>query len=227
MSSSPGLVLLINLVSFVMFGYAIFYMNFDPKSLQMHKISPIPKYGHLKFLTYQCLLFQFVNSVLHIGAFIAPRVLTKPRDLFFTCLAYPVGSIVVYTFWAVWHLVGREFIFPVVLSQFYPDWLNHVTHTIIAPLNLLLLMMVKYQYSKRGSMLTLLYFMLYVGLLHFIKFETGLFVYKYLEEMNDMQRVIYFAATAAGALMFYKSGQVLSGLFHKQATVASKKPKQK
>lgn len=175
------------------------------------------KYGLLKFLTYQCLLIQFVNSLLHVGACFM-QFLEKPRDLFFSTLAYPVGSIVVYSFWAVWHLMGRELIFPAALSQYYPDWLNHVTHTIIAPMNILLALVVHHKYSKNGSALTVLYLACYTGFLLYVKKESGIFVYRYLETMSQPELVLYFGSTGVFAYLMYKSGQLLTSLVHSKAT---------
>lgn len=196
----------------------------------MHKLMPasLKTYGHLKFLTYQCLLIQLLNSFLHVGAhFIS--FLRGPRDLVFSALAYPVGSLVVYTFWAVWHLMGRELIFPVAASEFYPDWLNHATHTLIAPLNLLLLYSMRHKFSNFSLTLCLAYFASYTAFLHYIKFHAGVFVYKYLDAMNDTERLIYFAGTGVFAFIMFKTGQYLNSLIHDTASQrpALKKSKQK
>lgn len=184
--------------------------------------------GSWKFLTYQCLLIQLVNAILHIGAFFV-SALQKPRDLWFTCLAYPIGSLVVYTFWAVWHLLGREFIFPKELSDFYHDWLNHATHTIIVPINILLVIFVGHKYSRYGGSILLIYWAAYVGLLHYVKREAGAFPYGYLNNMNDMERIIYFCSTAIFTFLLYESGQLLVNLIHSkpQPMPAIKKTKQK
>lgn len=196
----------------------------------MQKLMPEPlrAYGQLKFLTYQCLLIQVLNSFLHVAAHFI-RALEKPRDFVFTTLAYPVGSIVVYSFWAVWHLMGRQFIFPVELSQYYPDWLNHATHTIIAPLNIVLLLTIHHKYPRNGAWYTTIYFALYTIWLHFIKFQSGHFVYRYLEAMDDMTRVVYFLLTGIFAYLAYKSGQYLTGSVHGKASQRPvlKKNKQK
>lgn len=184
-------------------------------------------YGQLKFLTYQCLLIQLLSALLHVGAHFV-RSLRGPRDLVFTALAYPVGSLVVYTFWAVWHLMGRELIFPVALSQFYPDWLNHATHTIVAPLNLLLCVLVHHKYTRNGVLLTIAYSGAYTIFLHVIKYQTGMFVYKYLEGMSEPERMMYFAGTGAFAYALYKSGQMLTNAMHGgPPAVVPRKQKQK
>lgn len=188
--------------------------------------APLRPYGNLKFLTYQCLCIQLLNAILHVGAHFS-RSLEKPRDLVFSTLAYPIGSIVVYTFWLVWHVMGRELIFPTELSQYYPDWLNHATHTIIAPLNLLMAVLVNHKYNRSGVILTIAFFAFYTGFLHVIKLRTGLFVYKYLETFSELQRLIYFAGTGFIAYTMYKSGQLLTNLVHKKSAAQEKPLKAK
>lgn len=201
-------------------------MTFSPFSSKIHRITYIKTYGSLKYLTYHCLLFQFANCLLHVAAFIAPRVFEKPRDIVFTCFAYPLSIIVVSTFWSVWHLVGREYIFPVAISEYYPTWLNHVTHTVIGPLNLLMAILVKHSYSKRGQIYSMLYYIFYISLLHYIKMDTGKFVYQYLDKMSNIVRPFYFMLTAIIVILFYESGKLLTEKFHKQTSdVTSKKSK--
>lgn len=198
----------------------------------VHKLEPskLRVFGQLKYLTFQCLLIQLLNAILHVLGHFSSS-LRKPRDLVFTTLAYPVGSIVVYSFWAVWFLMGREVIFPIVLSQYFADWMNHVMHTIIAPINIMSAVLVNHKYTRNGFMITLVFFITYLSLLFYIRNYAGQFVYKYLDTLADGELVVYFAFTALMAYMLYKSGQLITSLFHKPASqrpeVKSKKSKQR
>lgn len=217
-ASSP-VQLFLGLISLGAYSYAFYWMLTEPSMLNIRKLIPpvLHKYGLFKFLTNQCLLMQFINSLLHVGAhFFA--FLRRPRDLFFTCLAYPVGSIVVYSFWAVWHLMGREMIFPREVSEWYPDWLNHVAHTIPAAVNILLALSIHHRYSKNGVALTLAYLLCYLTFLLHMKQESGVFIYKYLDAMNQTQFMIYVASTAVFIYLMYKSGQLLTSLAHAKPT---------
>lgn len=170
-------------------------------------------YGQLKFLTFQCLCIQILNTILHILAhFVKP--LRSLRDLVFTCFASPVGSVVVYSFWAVWHLFGRESILPARLDPFYPTWLNHTTHTLCVPINFLLALSLHHKYTKNGTLLTLSYMVVYVAFLYLIKAQTGLFVYGYLNEMGDNERIVYFAGTGIFICTLYKLGQLVTYAIH-------------
>lgn len=186
------------------------------------------RYGHFKYLTYHCLLIQFISAILHIAANFS-RPLQKVRDIWFLGLAYPVGSIVVYTFWAVWHIMGRELIFPIAITQYHPDWLNHVTHTLIAPLNLIMLVLINHKGGRVVNYVNLLYMALYTSFLYLFKSQTGNFIYKYLETMGDVERLLYFAGTGVFSQLMCKTGDLLTNLVHGRATQRPviKKQKQK
>jgi hypothetical protein len=193
------------------------FEDFLPKRLQV--------YGHFKFLTVQCLIIQTVSSLLHVLAHFV-KSLEGARDLVFTTLAQPIGSVVVYTFWLVWFGMGRELMFPAKLDEFYPFWLNQTNHTMFVPINILLAVTVSHQYTKKGALVTLIYLLSYTIFLHVFKAQTGQFVYFYLNEMSDAQRLFYFACTAVFAYLMYKSGEFLQYMaFGSQS--AAKKPASK
>uniref|UniRef100_A0A6G1SLJ7 Androgen-induced gene 1 protein n=1 Tax=Aceria tosichella TaxID=561515 RepID=A0A6G1SLJ7_9ACAR len=213
--TSSGAGLLVSLAAAGAYSYSFYYLN--GMHVQKGFVDMIPKqlqvYGIFKFLTIQCLIIQLVSAILHVLAhFIRP--LRGLRDLVFTALAFPVGSIVVYTFWLVWHTMGRESIFPAKLDAFYPVWLNHATHSIIAPINILLALTINHRYYKNAVLVTLIYMLSYTIFLHVIKAQTGLFVYGYLNEINDTQRLVYFAATGLFVYLMYKFGQLLRYIAH-------------
>lgn len=225
--------LVINLAALAVYGYSAFHLN-SPKFKQgMAGVFPrqLEAYGQLKFLTYQCLLIQILSSALHVLAHFV-RPLRRWRDLVFSTLAYPVGSLVVFTFWGVWIFLGRELILPEKLDKVYPLWLNHTTHTIIVPINIVLAILVNHKYISNGFLMTLIYTGLYAVFLHVIKAQTGLFVYPYLNELNDIERLVYFAFTGVFAYLMYKKGQFLTfgahgGAEDKLAAKQKAKPKQK
>lgn len=166
-----------------------------------------------KFLTFHCLCWQSLNAVLHLSAhYIKP---VRPvRDIVFTTLASPLGYIVVLTFWGVWHLLGRELIFPEAISKFYPDWLNHTTHTLPIPVNLLFQLLCNHKFTKNCSIITLGYMLSYTVFLYHIKGITGNFVYRYMDTMSDIEAYIYFAGSGLFAYLCYKIGHYLNGYLH-------------
>lgn len=170
-------------------------------------------YGHWKFLTYHCLCWQLTSAVLHLLAhYIKP--LRPVRDVVFTTLANPLSYIVVLTFWGVWHILGRELIFPQAVSKFYPDWLNHTTHTIPILVNIILQLLCNHKFTKNCSIITLGYMLSYAVFLYYIKGTTGHYVYRYLDTMSDLEVYIYFAVSGFFAFVCYKMGQVLNSYLH-------------
>ena len=142
------------------------------------------------------------------------RPLRGLRDLVFTSLAVPMGGIVCYSFWGVWFLLGRELIFPREMDAIFPNWLNHTVHTSIVPINLLLACMVHHKYYKNASLITLTYMLAYCAWLYYIKFQTGFFVYPYMDTFDEVTRLIYIGATAVFSYLLYKFGQWFTYAIH-------------
>lgn len=153
------------------YGFAICFQNVSEASAQLYlRTNPAVRvFGRWRFLTYNCLVMQFVAYSLCFTAHFVPK-LRKPKDYFFTTLAFPVGMLVVTSFWSIWFTLGREYIFPESLEPYYPPWLNHVTHTIIAPINLIELFYVKHNYpSDRKAIVPLTgYTLSYISYLLYI-----------------------------------------------------------
>ncbi|KAM8832289.1 androgen-induced gene 1 protein isoform 4-T4 [Spinachia spinachia] len=52
------------------------------------------------------------------------RKLIGLRDWMMAVLAFPIGAFVVFTFWSL-YLLDRELVYPRLLDNFIPQWLNH------------------------------------------------------------------------------------------------------
>lgn len=186
-------------------------------------------YGKWRFLTYNCLVMQFVAFSLCLTSHFVPR-LRRPRDFFFTTFAFPIGMLVVGSFWAIWFTMGREFIFPSSIEPFYPPWLNHVTHTIIAPINLMELLLTKHEYSSNRKSLSPLagYILSYTSFTLYIRFQTGRFVYPFLNNMNSVSVGAFIVGMMVFGVCIFKSGQVLHNFVHGVKTaIKGKAPKKK
>lgn len=172
-------------------------------------------FGKWRFLTYNCLVMQFVAYSLCLTAHFVPK-LRRPRDFFFTTFAFPIGMLVVSSFWTIWFVAGREYIFPIALEPYYPPWLNHVTHTIIAPINLAELLLVRHHYTSDRRSLTPLvgYVLSYTSFLLYIRFQTGRFVYPFLNKMDAVPVGAFMTGMAVFTIIFYKSGKLLHDCMH-------------
>ncbi|XP_066147071.1 androgen-dependent TFPI-regulating protein-like [Euwallacea fornicatus] len=85
----------------------------------------------------QCMFLTvgIVDEVLKLINFSTIQSYTeKIRHFLFSSLVFPNSLLVISVFWSIW-FVDRELIFPRVIDEFYPQWLNHTLHTfIIIPL---------------------------------------------------------------------------------------------
>lgn len=199
------------------YGYAIGWQNVSQAAYQLYlRSNPYVRvYGRLRFLTYNCLIIQFVAYALCLTSHFVPR-LRRPRDFFFTTFAFPVGLMVVSTFWTIWFAAGREYIFPASLEPYYPPWLNHITHTIIGPINLIELLAIKKQYSRERTAITALtgYTLLYTSYLLYIRWQTGRYVYPFLNHMSAVPIGAFIAGMVVFVLASYKGAKLLHDFFH-------------
>ena len=206
------------------YGYAICWQNVSEASAQLYsRQNPLMRaYGKWRFLTYNCLMMQFVAYSLCFAAHFVPK-LRRPRDYFFTTFAFPVGMVVVGSFWAIWFTLGREFIFPISVEPFYPPWLNHVTHTIIAPVNLIEVLTSRKQFTERKSYLGLAgYSAFYATFILYIRYQTGRFVYPFLNNMDATSASMFIVGMVGSVMLFYKTGKFLHDLVYGSETVRSK-----
>lgn len=143
--------------------------------------------------------------------------LGKIKDFCFTTFAFPIGSLVVVSFWTIWFVAGREHIFPVNAEEFYPSWLNHVTHTVVLPLNLVEIILVKHKYSEKikSSIISLVGFILtYTTFILYIRYQTGRFVYPFLNKMDPIAIGTFMIAMAVYTIGMYQCGKFLNNFVH-------------
>ena len=207
------------------YGFAICWQNVSEAAhiLYMRSNPLVRVYGRWRFLTYNCLIMQFVAYSLCLTSHFVSK-LRKPRDFFFTAFAFPVGILVVTSFWSIWFIAGREYIFPAALEPYYPPWLNHITHTIIAPVNLIELLINKKQYSsdKRAISALASYTAAYTSFLLYIRWQTGRFVYPFLNQMDNVSVGVFILGTVVFGIATYKAGKLLHDLVHGAGRVKEK-----
>lgn len=199
------------------YGAALCWQNVSQTAhaLYLRSNPSVRIYGRWRFLTYNCLIMQFAAYSLCLTSHFVPR-LRKPRDFFFTTFALPIGMLVVSSFWAIWFIAGREYIFPVALEAYYPSWLNHITHTIIAPINIVELLANKKEFSTDRRSITALagYTVSYTSFLLYIRWQTGRFVYPFLNHMDAFSVGAFITGMVVYAITMYKSGKFLHDAVH-------------
>lgn len=158
---------------------------------------------------------QFVAYSLCLTSHFIPR-LRRSRDFVFTTFAFPIGMLVVTSFWAIWFVAGREYISPIALEPYYPPWLNHVTHTIIAPVNLVELISYRHHFLKDSKAIKPLlgYMISYTSYLLYIRYQTGRFVYPFLNKMDAIPVGAFIVGMAVYTVIMYKSGKIISDVVH-------------
>lgn len=130
------------------------------------------------------------------------------------CLAFPISMFVGLTFWAL-YAVDRELVFPRVLDDYFPTWLNHVMHTNIMLLILIELFTSCRRYPSRKVGFTVLFsFMLvYLIWIHIIHAYSGFWVYPVLEVLNFPLRLVFFLSLLGLSIALYVLGEKLNHLF--------------
>ncbi|XP_030172351.1 androgen-induced gene 1 protein isoform X6 [Lynx canadensis] len=78
------------------------------------------------------------------------KKLISLRDWMLAVLAFPVGVFVVAVFWII-YAYDREMIYPKLLDNFIPGWLNHGMHTTVLPFILIEMRTSHHAYPSRNS----------------------------------------------------------------------------
>ncbi|XP_023384141.1 androgen-induced gene 1 protein isoform X6 [Pteropus vampyrus] len=78
------------------------------------------------------------------------KKLISLRDWMLAVLAFPIGFFVVAVFWII-YAYDREMIYPKLLDNFIPGWLNHGMHTMVLPFILIEMRTSHHAYPSRSS----------------------------------------------------------------------------
>ncbi|XP_063488108.1 androgen-induced gene 1 protein isoform X8 [Symphalangus syndactylus] len=122
-----------------------------------------------------------------------------------------IDLFVVAVFWII-YAYDREMIYPKLLDNFIPGWLNHGMHTTVLPFILIEMRTSHHQYPSRGSGLTAICtfsvgYILWVCWVHHV---TGMWVYPFLEHIGPGARIIFFGSTTILMNFLYLLGEVLN-----------------
>ncbi|MBN3272263.1 AIG1 protein, partial [Polyodon spathula] len=106
------------------------------------------------------------------------------RDWMMAVLAFPVGVFVVTMFWTL-YLYDRELVYPRLLDNFIPQWLNHGMVSI----------RIDYQTLYRMC---------------WIHNVTGVWVYPLLDQIGPVAKIIFFTVLTALINVYYVLGDILN-----------------
>ncbi|XP_038051419.1 androgen-induced gene 1 protein-like isoform X4 [Patiria miniata] len=175
------------------------------------------------YLTSWCAVFQLtyfficcVSDLVASSGAHSPltRKIAAFRDWFLAAVAFPIGTLVVTVFWGLW-AIDRELIFPKILDEFFPAWLNHVMHTTVLPILLLDMFLVRHRYpSKLTGILGLAVVALsYLSWILWLGFVADIWVYPFLKVMEGPVFVGFILTTSVLLLGMYLVGEKVSKVF--------------
>ncbi|GCC30049.1 androgen-dependent TFPI-regulating protein-like isoform X1 [Chiloscyllium punctatum] len=171
--------------------------------------------GQWKYLTFLNLFLQtFFNGLSILVDILGPVMWIRSlRDLFFSVLAFPVGTFVVTSFWLLF-TYDRALVYPEDLDAFIPLWLNHAVHTVVLPLILLELFNTPHQYPKRrtGLLILGLVSISYLLWVLWIYYAAGAWVYPLLGQFNRLGLVLFFSVSLLLVMLLYLLGEKLTSL---------------
>jgi hypothetical protein len=162
-------------------------------------------------ICFFCALFdwnaEFQHNVqykkqIHVPSYWRNTRLHKICDFMYATSVFPVGMATCLMFWSL-YAVNPELVMPVWIAKLIPNWLNHVIHT--APIAFLLvdtLLTCHHAPDRRlGSLVILLLFLFYLGIIFSTRVFNGYWLYPIFEHLDSQQ--IGFLLTVAGLLFWF------------------------
>ncbi|XP_041814625.1 androgen-induced gene 1 protein isoform X1 [Chelmon rostratus] len=139
------------------------------------------------------------------------RKLIGLRDWMMAVLAFPVGAFVVFTFWTL-YLYDRDLVYPRLLDNFIPQWLNHGMHTTVLPFIIIEMRTTHHRYPSRswGLAAVCCFGVGYILWTCWVHQVTGVWVYPVLERIAPLARVVFFSVMTLVICVFYILGEILN-----------------
>lgn len=140
-------------------------------------------------MTYQNLYFECITCVLHLLVIVMPSW-RKLRDLMFTGLTIPIGTIVCFEFWSIWHFVSPMMIMPKQIQAFSPPWSHHLQHTLPLLTNYSLLLLDNHGWPKNVHLIWFIYGICYSTMFYYCRWVSGSFIYPYMNLLSIPMQVV-------------------------------------
>uniref|UniRef100_A0A146LCA7 Androgen-induced gene 1 protein n=1 Tax=Lygus hesperus TaxID=30085 RepID=A0A146LCA7_LYGHE len=219
---SAGVILHVSLlVLYAYVTYVLHYGNKDNPLNKQHKALEVLGKFSLRYLTnwtFGVQLIYFAISVLGhlIGVIGASRLKTKihnASDYIFMSIATPMALVVSIVFWVL-YAIDRELVFPKVLDLVIPVWVNQSIHSINSVCAILDMFIINHKVPPGSSSVTglLMYLLTYSVCLFGTYFQTGIWLYPVLKELNWPMRIGFALATSVLALMTLGFTRVLNSM---------------
>ncbi|KAH9415708.1 hypothetical protein DERP_000198 [Dermatophagoides pteronyssinus] len=187
-------VTIVRILSFLIYLFSIYWQYI----VQPPFLSPERKlFGPLIYLTYWDLLLQTgFFFLLLINQLFDSRRLKNFIDLIFYALALPISWIVSSSFWILW-AIDRELVLPASMDPYYPPWLNHSTHTMIAILTIMELFVGKHKppQTRKGFFIFFTFVITYAIWSLYLRMAMGFWVYPFLDQMNSTFVTLFYISS--------------------------------
>ncbi|XP_031552945.1 androgen-induced gene 1 protein-like isoform X2 [Actinia tenebrosa] len=171
--------------------------------------------GRWKYLTFINLVFQVTFFVFasfgDIVTFFRGQEtnwIISIRDTMFAAIVFPCGVFVTATFWGI-YFVDRELVYPKILDDIIPTWINHGLHTWVAVSVILEGAIVRHRYPRNvvGLFFALLFQVIYLSWISYIAYTQDFWVYPFLRLMENSARTAFFGLCALVLVFFYFMGK--------------------
>lgn len=157
------------------------------------------------------------------------KKLISLRDWMLAIFAFPIGVFVVVMFWTI-YAYDRELVYPKLLDNFVPGWMNHGMHTMVLPFILIQMRTSHHAYPSRRSGLatTCTVSVAYILWLCWVHHVTGMWVYPVLEHLGLGARIVFFGSGIILVSFIYLLGEVLNSyIWDTQKSMEEEKEKPK
>lgn len=209
--------LLVQLIAIANFAYAIYWDLYILKLPTQRSFG-----GQWKYLTFWNMWIQliyftisFLNNIFgsHATDKKSSSTLQKIRDFLFSTLAFPIGQFVGIVFWTLFK-IDRELVFPAAFDKFFPNYINHMMHTTVVPVQLLELILLYHLYpsKKTGTFTTVIFCLIYLSWTLIVAHFGGIWVYPIFEVLDPVSRIAFMVVCSMFGSLLYFSGELLNNI---------------
>ncbi|XP_066249433.1 androgen-dependent TFPI-regulating protein-like [Euwallacea similis] len=222
MTYTPTSLMLIVFYITILIFYTISLIYAARLSKLMEDLKEVPQFFKERasfifgFFTVWNLILQMVFLAVAITnealkGFSVKSYIGNIRKTLFVSLMLPSSLLVASMFWGIW-MIDRELIYPKVIDEFYPSWLNHAMHTfIVLPVFIELWLqsggpLLKPSIKNRAFAILVTYCFIYQVMYFCIYFFHGIWLYPIYLVLSWPQRMVFVTFQFALLVVYHKLG---------------------
>ena len=120
-------------------------------------------------------------------------------------------------FWSL-YAIDRKLVFPLILDEIMPVWLNHALHTLPFVSLTIELFVTKHSYTTffKGAIYNFAFMIAYICWTLYIAYESDKWVYGVLRQLSPLYRGLFIAVNAFFSIFLYKLGELFNSWFWSQ-----------